>query len=174
MIKNWLGKISKNWIFDRFLKGSNSENCLRELDFLKALRQIKIQKNFWKFFQIEPVLSAYLEWITSHPFLFLCREGSTYLHRSMSTNATVCRNIHNITPPNNNNKLTNSQTNLHDSEWKHQEEISLMSLEKDLRTLDESVNQINIRNKSKFSKLFDFSLFKKKRNHNNNPSKLWK
>jgi t-SNARE complex subunit (syntaxin) len=89
----------------------------------------------------------------------------------MSTNVTICRNLNHINPPANNNKLTNSQSNLNESEWKNQEEISLMSLEKDLKTLDETVNQINLKKKSKLSKIFNFNMLKKSQNHNR-PSKL--
>lgn len=89
----------------------------------------------------------------------------------MSTNATICRNLNNINIPANNNKLEHSQSNLNESEWKNQEEISLMSLEKDLKTLDETVNQINLKKKSKLSKLFNFKMLKKSHNQNR-PSKL--
>ena len=65
-------------------------------------------------------------------------------HRSLSTNATLPRNvIHNV-----NNKFSNSTTNLQED---FKEEISL--LERDLKALDDNVSQIKNNRRAKFSKL---------------------
>uniref|UniRef100_A0A182IRT8 G-protein coupled receptors family 1 profile domain-containing protein n=1 Tax=Anopheles atroparvus TaxID=41427 RepID=A0A182IRT8_ANOAO len=92
------------------------------------------------------------------------REGSVYLQRSSTFNH---HNGHqrNLNP---HIKFSNSHSNL-------PEEISLMSLEKDLRSLDENVNQIHqkgtgraVKRRSFASKFLSFSrLF-----HRNHPTKL--
>ena len=79
-------------------------------------------------------------------------------HRSLSTNATLPRNVnHNV---NVNNKFSNSTTNLQED---FKEEISLMSLERDLKALDDNVSQIKNNRRAKFSKLVYISdYFRKK------------
>lgn len=83
----------------------------------------------------------------------LCfRNDSVMHHRSLSTNA---RNAHH----NINNKFSNSTTNLQED---FKEEISLMSLERDLKNLD-NVSQIKKNRRAKFSKLVYISdYFRKK------------
>ncbi|KAG5680562.1 hypothetical protein PVAND_010061 [Polypedilum vanderplanki] len=81
---------------------------------------------------------------------YLKRRDGSILHRSLSTNATTVKNLNNL------NAVTHKYSgNSHES-YSHEypkvqnmEEISLMSLEKDLKTLEEQNNAI--RRKKKFS-----------------------
>jgi hypothetical protein len=78
---------------------------------------------------------------------FLSRDGSI-LHRSLSTNATTCRNLNNL------NAVPKNSVHSHESyespKVQNMEEISLMALEKDLKTLEE-LNNNAIKRKPKFS-----------------------
>lgn len=75
------------------------------------------------------------------------RDGSI-LHRSLSTNATTCRNLNNL------NVVPKHSSHSHEScespKVQNMEEISLMSLEKDLKTLEE-LNNNAIKRKPTFS-----------------------
>lgn len=77
---------------------------------------------------------------------FHSRDGSI-LHRSLSTNATTCRNLNNL------NVAPKHSIPSHESiespKVQNMEEMSLMSLEKDLKTLEEQ-NHNAFRRKSKF------------------------
>ncbi|XP_070492080.1 gonadotropin-releasing hormone receptor isoform X2 [Chironomus tepperi] len=95
---------------------------------------------------------------------YLKRRDGSILHRSLSTNATTVRNLNNL------NTVTHKYSvNSHES-YSHEypkvqnieEEISLMSLEKDLKTLEEQ--NIALRRKKKFSEQLT-RIFKKRRPH---------
>lgn len=75
------------------------------------------------------------------------RDGSI-LHRSLSTNATTCRNLNNLNVAHKNS--VHSHESFESPKVQNMEEISLMSLEKDLKTLEE-LNNNAIKRKTKLS-----------------------
>lgn len=82
-------------------------------------------------------------------FIYLPSRDGSILHRSLSTNATTCRNLNNL------NVVHKTSVNFeHESfespKVQNMEEISLMSLEKDLKTLEE-MNLNALRRKSRVS-----------------------
>lgn len=85
-----------------------------------------------------------------HHFFLTSRDGST-LHRSLSTNATTCRNLNNLNVAHKNVSIHEENNASYESpKVQNMEEISLMSLEKDLKNLEE-LNNYALRRKSKIT-----------------------
>ncbi|CRK92469.1 CLUMA_CG006046, isoform A [Clunio marinus] len=80
------------------------------------------------------------------------RDGST-LHRSLSTNATTCRNLNNWNMVHK-NSIPSHHESLESPKVQNMEEISLMSLEKDLKTLEEQNNNYLRRKSSPLGEQF--------------------
>lgn len=86
----------------------------------------------------------------SHLYFFTSRDGSI-LHRSLSTNATTCRNLNNLNAAHKNVSIHEEHNASYESpKVQNMEEISLMSLEKDLKNLEE-LNNYALRRKSKIT-----------------------
>lgn len=87
-------------------------------------------------------------------FLFVPSRDGSILHRSLSTNATTCRNLNNFNaaPKTSANYEQESEhrQSYESPKVQNMEEISLMSLEKDLKTLEEQNNNA-LRRKTKIS-----------------------
>jgi hypothetical protein len=96
-------------------------------------------------------------------FLISCRDGSIHRTASEKTNVTLCQN----------GSQRSFKLGMNNVPPKIPEEIALMSLEKELKTLDENVNQINANNqKNSNGKMFSFKKLLSKTDSHDRPSNL--
>lgn len=96
----------------------------------------------------ENAISFPLQTIIEHSSPSLPSRDGSILHRSLSTNATTCRNLNNLNAAHKNS--LHSHESYESPKVQNMEEISLMSLEKDLKTLEEQNNNAIRRKSSKF------------------------
>jgi hypothetical protein len=95
-------------------------------------------------------------------FLIIHRDGSIHRTASEKTNVTLCQN----------GSQRSIKVNFNNTTTPIPEEIALMSLEKELKTLDDNVNQINSNNQNYVNgKMFSLKNFLSKSDHNR-PSNL--
>lgn len=118
-----------------------------------SINQLRREDNIYRRGNVDPwmptLITDYYRTLYYLSF-FTSRDGSI-LHRSLSTNATTCRNLNNLNVAHKNVSIHDEHNASYESpKVQNMEEISLMSLEKDLKNLEE-LNNYALRRKSKIT-----------------------